>query len=408
MDNKKRKIRKQKAILYGWGSFIENNMGLIPNNLDIIGYGYTDQQRSTSSTGILFKNKEIFSPQEIKKLLDKKSDILIYICSGPRSSLEIFLILKDAGINAKNIRFINEEKSINSSLIERINDNGDLVISIDGTDFIKIGCNETTPSLNWDVMNSIPLKDIDKLCHYFQLYFYSVKKLKDKLNVIPWLLGPFPQSMINKEYLMNDVFNLLPKYIGEVTINNMADMHRLYSLVLNVRHLMDNNVQGEYAELGVYKGCTAAVLKYYAYHNNRKLYLFDTFEGFPEEDLVKYDKGQVKQFKDTSEDFVKKYIEADDNVFFVKGYFPESLHDEHFKLKFAFVNLDCDLHKPMLAGLEFFYPRLSKGGMIFLHDYSSGYWEGCKQAIDMFCKQNKCQIVLLPDLSGSAVLVKHY
>ena len=78
------------------------------------------------------------------------------------------------------------------------------------------------------------------------------------------------------------------------------------------------------------------------------------------------------------------------------------------KLKFAFVNLDCDLHKPMLAGLEFFYPRLSKGGMIFLHDYSSGYWEGCKQAIDMFCKQNKCQIVLLPDLSGSAVLVKHY
>jgi len=399
---------KQKVILYGYGSFIENNMALIPNNLEVIAYGYSDTERATSFSGQLFKNKEILHPKEIKILIEKNPNVLVFICSGPSSSLEIFLILKKTGINVKNIRFIDESNAFGFPLQEIINDRGDLNIYIDGVNLVKVERDDDIPSINWELLNRTSIKDINQLCNYFRLYVSSIKKLKYKLNVIPWFLGAFPQSLINKEYIMNDVFNLLPKYIGEVTLNNIQDMHRLYSLVLNIRHVMDNNVPGEFAELGVYKGCTAAVLRYYAYHNNRYLYLFDTFEGFSDEDLVNYDKNQVKQFKDTSENFVKKYIEADDNVFFVKGYFPDSLQDKHYNLKFAFVNLDCDLHKPMLAGLEFFYPRLSNGGMIFLHDYSSGYWEGCKQAIDIFCKKNGCQIVLLPDLSGSAVLVKHY
>ncbi|WP_051639170.1 TylF/MycF/NovP-related O-methyltransferase [Succinivibrio dextrinosolvens] len=398
----------QQAILYGCGSYIEKNMDLIPYNLNIIGYGYTDPSRATSLSGNLFKTKNIYNPKEIAELINKNKSILIYICSGPISSLEIFLILRNEGINVKNIRFVDESRFVGFPIKKIINEQGDLNIYIEGESFVQIKFNENIPSINWEILNKTPIKDINNLCRYYQIYISSIKKIKCKLNVIPWFIGAFPQSLLNKEYIMNDVFNLLPKYIGEVTLNNMQDMHRLYSLILNIRHVMDSAVPGEFAELGVYKGCTAAVLKYYATLNNRKLYLFDTFEGFLDEDLVSYDKNQAKQFNDTSENFVKEYIEADDNVFFVKGYFPESLQKEHCNLKFAFVNLDCDLHKPMLAGLEFFYPRLSNGGMIFLHDYSSGYWEGCKQAIDIFCKKNGCQIVLLPDLSGSAVLVKHY
>lgn len=401
-------IFKQKAILYGCGTYIEKNKELIPSNLDIIGYGYSDPKRATSFSGVLFNNKQILSPDEIKKIVDANSDVLIFICSGPASSLDIFLQLKASKINLKNIRFIDESKAFDFSVHPRICDNGDLIVNIEGIDLVKVEHDEEILSLNWKFLNSIPTDGIKNLCECFRVYISSIKNFKYKLNLTPWLIGPFPQSILNKEYLMKDVLALLPKYIGEVTLNNMADMHRLYSLVLNIRHVMEGNVLGEFAELGVYKGCTAAVLKYYANQNGRKLYLFDTFDGFPDKDLVNYDSKQVKQFRDTSESFVREYIGADDNVFLVKGYFPESLHEDHFNLKFAFVNLDCDLHKPMLAGLEFFYPRLSNGGVIFLHDYSSGYWEGCKQAIDMFCNKYGCQIVLLPDLSGTAVLVKNY
>lgn len=40
-----------------------------------------------------------------------------------------------------------------------------------------------------------------------------------------------------------------------------------------------------------------------------------------------------------------------------QGYFPESL--DGLEDEFAFVHIDCDLQKPIQAGLEYFYPRLS-------------------------------------------------
>jgi hypothetical protein len=70
------------------------------------------------------------------------------------------------------------------------------------------------------------------------------------------------------------------------------------------------------------------------------------------------------------------------------------------------VSLDCDLYEPMKAGLEFFYPRMTRGGIFLLHDYSSFSWNGAKKAIDEFCGQSGEFIVLMPDKSGSAFLRK--
>ncbi len=108
-------------------------------------------------------------------------------------------------------------------------------------------------------------------------------------------------------------------------------------------------------------------------------------------------------FKDTSLDYVRAVL---GDAVYRKGFFPESIHEEDFDERFAFVSLDCDLHDPMLAGLEFFYPRLNKGGMIFCHDYSSGSWEGCTRAINKFAEDNNINIVLLPDIGGTAIILK--
>jgi hypothetical protein len=64
------------------------------------------------------------------------------------------------------------------------------------------------------------------------------------------------------------------------------------------------------------------------------------------------------------------------------------------------VNLDCDLYQPMKSGLEFFYPRMPLGGIMFLHDYSSLYWDGAKLAVDEFCAETGEFIVLMPDRAG--------
>ena len=74
--------------------------------------------------------------------------------------------------------------------------------------------------------------------------------------------------------------------------------------------------------------------------------------------------------------------------------------------KFAFVSIDCDIYEPILEGLNFFWPRTVPGGMIFIHDYSSGYWPGATRAVDEFCRANRARGMLLPDFAGSYVLVK--
>lgn len=49
----------------------------------------------------------------------------------------------------------------------------------------------------------------------------------------------------------------------------------------------------------------------------------------------------------------------------VPGYFPYTISVIRMNSWFSVVRLDCDLYEPMKAGLEFFYPRMPKGGLFF-------------------------------------------
>jgi O-methyltransferase len=71
---------------------------------------------------------------------------------------------------------------------------------------------------------------------------------------------------------------------------------------------------------------------------------------------------------------------------------------------FAFVHLDADLYDPIMAGLQFFYPRVAKGGIIVVHDYNS--WPGARRAVDVYFQDKPEVPVPMPDKSGSVVIVR--
>jgi hypothetical protein len=75
------------------------------------------------------------------------------------------------------------------------------------------------------------------------------------------------------------------KWILNNVENNAGDLPRFYALILNVRRILEDNVQGDMAELGVYRGNSAAVLAHYARAAGKTLLLFDTFTGFDRRDL---------------------------------------------------------------------------------------------------------------------------
>ena len=127
------------------------------------------------------------------------------------------------------------------------------------------------------------------------------------------------------------------------------------------REICHRRVMGNCAEAGVFRGEFAKHINFWL--PDRILYLADTFEGFLQEDLYVE---QSRQYSDANQDWSKtsvgevlRKMPFPERCIIKKGKFPDSMKD--VEDKFAFVNLDMDLYQPILAGLEYFYPRLRAG-----------------------------------------------
>lgn len=149
-------------------------------------------------------------------------------------------------------------------------------------------------------------------------------------------------------------------------------------------------------ECGVYLGNSLVACSKIArdYSVPIHLYGLDTFSGLP--DLSDMDLKlspenavyrQNKLFSDTSLDMVQQSIEKEglsDCITLIPGLFTDTLKLLPSSQDFSFVHIDCDLYEPHLECLEFFYPRMEKGGIIFFDDYHSVEFPMAKEAIDKF------------------------
>lgn len=173
------------------------------------------------------------------------------------------------------------------------------------------------------------------------------------------------------------------------------------------------------AELGVFDGAFAKMMTHY--FPEKDLYLYDTFEGFSESDSVgEIENGNIslsldKYLKNVNLTQVKKYIGNYEKCHYRVGYFPNTVEDADKEEKYCLISLDADLYSPMLAGLEFFYPRLEEGGYIFVHEYNANIllegevlsFNGVKKALDDFeSKYGHICYVPISDRNGSLIITK--
>jgi O-methyltransferase len=183
---------------------------------------------------------------------------------------------------------------------------------------------------------------------------------------------------------------------------------RLVALNNAAQIITENQTKGEVAELGVFQGEFARHIN--KLFLNKKLYLFDTFEGFSTHDVKKdLEIGSTEKvmeqkynFSDTTEKFVLDRMEHPKNCIVKKGYFPKTA--EGLEERFAFVSLDADLYQPMLEGLKYFYPRLEKGGYIFIHDFFHEDFTGTRKAVLEYKSIEKIHYVPLGDNCSIAIV----
>jgi len=122
-------------------------------------------------------------------------------------------------------------------------------------------------------------------------------------------------------------------------------------------------IPGDMAEVGVFRGGTAAVMLNASHRKH--LHLFDTFAGLPESgDFLK--KGE---YAGSQESVVKALSAYGDRITLYPGLFPTDTAHLVENLRFSFVHLDMDLYDGTRGALQFFWPRINPGGILLSHDY---------------------------------------
>lgn len=185
--------------------------------------------------------------------------------------------------------------------------------------------------------------------------------------------------------------------------------HRVFELC--AKEVKKRSLKGAVAELGVYKGQFAQYIS--AAFPDRKLFLFDTFEGFDEklaqEEVMcgNVTDTWVEAFKNTNIVEVIRRMTNKENVIVKRGLFPETVDEELQKECFMFVSIDVDLEQSIYDGLSFFYPRLERGGYIFIHDYN-GPLPGVEHAVDRYELENGIELCRVPvcDTDGTLIITK--
>ena len=187
-------------------------------------------------------------------------------------------------------------------------------------------------------------------------------------------------------------------YEQRLALLSLREIYNLYSLSKRAA-----NVEGDFAEVGVYKGGSAWLLA--QVKGNKSLHLFDTFAGLPEVDVSKDTHHRKGDFANTSLASVQKRLKPFPDIRYYPGFFPTSTLDHETQLaRFALVHLDVDLYQSTLDGLKFFWPRLSPGGIIITHDYSSISCPGVRQAFTEFFANTRAHPIPLWDTQ--AIVIK--
>jgi O-methyltransferase len=186
--------------------------------------------------------------------------------------------------------------------------------------------------------------------------------------------------------------------LAEVEGRTLVDPVRLFVLWQLARRAC--RLEGDWAEVGVYRGGTARLLGRVA-ASRRQVHLFDTFAGMPEADAAR-DHHVAGDFADTSLAAVRDYLRDLAGMHLHPGLFPETGAAVAGR-RFSLVHVDADLHRSVAACCAFFRPRLVPGGVLVFDDYGFLSCPGAKQAVDEHCAVRDEVPIYLP--TGQALVI---
>jgi hypothetical protein len=214
----------------------------------------------------------------------------------------------------------------------------------------------------------------------------------------------FGYKIIKKSDPIIDKDEKFMKIYGECKKFTLTTKERMYSLYKAVEYVINSKIPGDFVECGVWKGGSAmliACILLEMNEKNRKIYLYDTFEGMsaPTESDYRVENKNIRamplwkkrQKKDHNQWTFSSLSEVKNNMFstgysmdrmvFVKGKIEDTI-PKNMPSKIALLRLDTDWYESTKHELKHLFPVLVKNGVLIIDDYGS--WAGSKKAVDEY------------------------
>lgn len=183
------------------------------------------------------------------------------------------------------------------------------------------------------------------------------------------------------------------------------------------------NIKGDIFEFGVAQGETSALIANEIRKTEKKLHLFDSFQGLShptEDDTLKDDifsLGEMQAYYGTMKYSKNMVIERLKDINFPadqycihEGYIEETFQTDHqLPKKVAFAYIDFDLYAPIRTTLEFLESRTEPGAIVIIDDYDF-FSTGVKKAVDEFASKYTQFSIQIPHLNfgNFAILQRQY
>jgi len=152
--------------------------------------------------------------------------------------------------------------------------------------------------------------------------------------------------------------------------NNLTKVWRLHVYTWSCAQALD--LDGDLIECGVHMGLYSLVMMKTLNFagNGKEMYLYDTFEGLPEEYSSANERALVDGVYDIPawEQQVRESFSAYPNAHVIKGEVPDILADTA-PAAISFLHLDMNAAQAELAALDFLHPRLTPGAVILMDDF---------------------------------------
>jgi len=189
------------------------------------------------------------------------------------------------------------------------------------------------------------------------------------------------------------------EYKDLISDKTMLSIERLYDLFLTVKYLNEAKIEGDFLEVGTWKGGALAMCLLADETKKRKVIGFDTFEGHLPPNVDEFDirgANMLERWKelkvsglawakasfDECKDYLLRIAENDNSrVELYKGDV-KSVAIDFPRTPLSILRIDCDWYPETLFSLEKFWPMLELKGFLILDDF--GHHSGQKKAVEEF------------------------